>query len=337
MKLNLPKLACTGALCAFSYLPTEAGTPLVDDFKGKEPIPEERRISGNITLGYQGSEDLHTGYLDSLTPLWQNPNNVVFYNSRSTFHDNSQSISAFGLVFRHRIEGSDVIVGVNGFYDSFDSAYDHHFDQAGFGFEVLSKWIDARVNYFLPDQKRETINRSSRRETIRDIERGFATDTVRDTFLRRDFAAFEAPLEGMNSEIGFLVPGLADVMELRIFGGYYHYLNPLGDDYDGFKARLEARIRKGVIAEVEYWDDKVLTGGHWTGSVRVTVPFNLFNIFDGRNPFEGWTEAFGAPSGDTQDRMGDMVIRGHRSMTTSSGMKEIGGGSETRVQSVPLQ
>jgi hypothetical protein len=70
---------------------------------------------------------------------------------------------------------------------------------------------------------------------------------------------------------------------------------------------------------VEYWDDKALTGGHWTGEIRVSLPFNLGNIFAGRNLFEGASEAFGPPSGDFGDRMSDLVIRSHRVKTTTSG------------------
>jgi hypothetical protein len=56
----------------------------------------------------------------------------------------------------------------------------------------------------------------------------------------------------------------------------------------------------------------------------VSVPFNLGNLFAGKNPFEGASEAFGPPSQDFGDRMSDMVIRSHRVKTTTSGFQQTG-------------
>jgi|GEM_PF-1292859 len=326
--------ATTGLVTTFTTL--FAGTPIASDKKVIEPL--EKPITGSLTFGYQGSEHLNTGFVDSLTPLWTPGNSVLFYNSRFSLDDNSQNVTSYGLVYRARV-ADELIVGANIYYDSLDSAYDHHFDQLGLGVEVLSKWVDFRANYYLPDQKKERISHTVRRENIRDTETSFGGTSVTDTDSRRNFDRFEGSLEGFNTELGFLVPGLDKVAEVRVLGGYYHYLNPFGRDYDGFKGRLEARIRQGLIADVEYWQDQQLTGGHWTGSLRVSLPCNVFNIFAGKNPFEGAEEAFGPPSGDFGDRMSEMVIRSHRVKTSSSGSPEENGGSsssETKTTGGPV-
>jgi hypothetical protein len=325
---NVPTRVAIMAACAFTAV--QAGTQLD---VGKKAIIEPTPIVGSLTFGYQGSEHLNTGYIDSLAPLWTPGTAAVFFNSRNILDDSGQYESAYGLVFRYRIPDQDVILGANVYYDSVDSGYSHHFDQLGIGLEVLTKWIDWRGNYYLPDQKKEAIQHRTRHDTTRTTQSDVSEDVITDTDRRENFTRFESPLEGLNTELGFLIPGLDKVAEVRLFGGYYHYLNPFGSDYDGFKARLEARIRKGVIAEVEYWDDQVLTGGHWTGSLRVTLPCNVFNIFAGRNPFEGAGEAFGPPTGDFAERMSEMVIRSHRVKTASSGDYELTGthvASETK-------
>ncbi len=310
----------------------QAGT-MISDAGKKMVAPPEDPITGSLTLGYQGSENLHTGFVDSLTPLWTPGDSVLFLNSRYSLDDSDQFVSSTGLVWRSMVSDG-VIIGANIYYDSLDSQYGHHFDQLGLGVEVLTKWVDFRANYYLPDQKRERVQKTTRREIIRDVETGTTSDEIRDTYLRRDFARYESALEGLNTELGFLVPGLEGIAEVRLFGGYYHYLNPYGSDYDGFKARLEARVRKGVFIDAEYWDDKVLTGGHWTGGIRVSLPCNVFNIFAGRNPFEGASEAFAAPDGDFRDRMSDMVIRSHRVKAATSGLDEVGGGSNTEKRTI---
>lgn len=312
---------------------SHAGVPI-------EPAPSP--INGALSFGYQGSEQLHTGTIDLLQPLLSPSKDVAFfYDGRFSFDDSSQDVQSHGLVFRYRLPDQDVIIGANLFYDSVDSAYDHQFDQFGAGIEVLTKWVDFRANYYLPDQKREqiarrTVNNDHHEVESTILERGrvaqgglfipfyenrFTEVNVTD---REQFARFESPLEGLNTELGLLLPVLDRYAEVRIYGGYYHYLNPYGSDYDGLTTRLEARLRQGITAEVEYWDDKVLTGGHWTGGVRVSLPFNLGNLFAGRNPFEGAGEAFGPVSHDFADRLSEPVHRSHRVKTTTSGYLSAG-------------
>jgi Inverse autotransporter, beta-domain len=283
-----------------------------------------------------------TGFADVLQPLFYSPGRAaLFYDGRFSYDDDQQEVQSHGLVFRYRVPDRDIIIGANVYYNSVDSRHDHHFDELGLGIEVLTKWVDFHANYYLPDQKRERVDQRRdmlvepprvevipvRREVGGTIGGEVVTQQISfvqfspSSFQRRELTQFESPLEGLDTELGFLIPGINRYAEVRVFGGYYHYLNPFGSDYDGFKARLEARIRRGLTAEVEYRDDQSLNGGHWTGSVRVSVPFNLGNIFAGRNPFEGASEAFGPPSGDFGDRMTDLVIRSHRIKTTTSGFQ----------------
>jgi hypothetical protein len=295
--------------------------------------------NGALTLGYQGSDELNTGYGDVLQPLYSpTSHSTFFYDGRFSFDDDDQTEQSHGLVFRHRVPDHDVIFGANVYYDSGDDAYDQHHNQLGLGVEVLTKWVDFRANYYLPDQKQERVDRQSKdvRVTLfklreegtlikfgpggRPVTVPIFRPVLSEISLRQEFYRFESPLEGFDTELGFLIPGLNRYAEVRVLGGYHHYVNPYGRDFDGFQARLEARVRKGVTAEVEYSDDKVLNGGRWTGGVRVSLPFNLGNLFAGRNPFEGASEAFGPPSGDFGDRMSDLVIRSHRIKTATSGL-----------------
>jgi Inverse autotransporter, beta-domain len=342
MESHVPPTLFRAFIIAGSLIGTSfAGAPIEKQTK------EIDAIDGALTLGYQGSKDLHTGYADLLQPLFSSGGNAaLFYDGRFSFDDSDQEVQSHGLVFRYRVPDRDIIFGANVYYDSFDSARDHNFDQLGLGVEVLTKWVDFRANYYLPDQKRERID--TRAVVVGNVDRGVrllgftapsigpegtfvsprpvVQDFVSGRFQRHEFTRFESPLEGLDTELGFLIPGLDRYAEVRIFGGYYHYLNPFGADFDGFKARLEARVRKGIIAEVEYWDDTELSGGHWTGGIRVSLPFNLGNIIAGRNPFEGAGESFGPPSGDFGDRMTDLVVRSHRVKTTTSGYVQ------TRIQ-----
>ena len=73
-----------------------------------------------------------------------------------------------------------------------------------------------------------------------------------------------------------------------------------------------------MIANVEYWDDTELMGGHWTAEVSASIPFSIYNLVTGRNPFEGAAESFKPRQREFKERMSDMVIRSHRIQTVTS-------------------
>src|SRR5205814_366614 len=127
--------------------------------------------------------------------------------------------------------GGSAIVGANVFWDAIHSAENNDFDQLGLGVEVLTKWVDFRFNYYLPDDAQYEIGRSSSRET----SRSFGAAGFRETSERSYYKRYEAGLEGFNAEVGFQIPGLDRYADVRLFAGYYHYDNPFGHDFDGFK------------------------------------------------------------------------------------------------------
>jgi len=318
-----------GALgvCALS-MPAFAGEEVSTDGKKTvvEPAAHERQW-GSITLGVKSSSDLTSGYLDTITPFWTTPTTMLALNTRATYDNRDQSLNSYGLIARAMLPDQNLIFGVNGYYDAVHSQFGSDFDQAGFGAEVLTHWVDARFNYYLPEDTRYEIGRSTSVKSDKRIGPIFPVrtsstnlalqQTTTRTEKRKTVKRFDEALQGWNAEVGFLLPGLDQYMEVRAFAGAYGYQNPFGSDYVGFKARVEARIVPAITANVEYWDDANLMGGHWTGELRVTVPFSIFNLASGRNPFEGAAEAFTFRKRDFSERMGDLVLRSHREFSTS--------------------
>jgi hypothetical protein len=319
-------IALTLGLFVLASATSQAGRPFYGP-TGKEVSPVQPPAElplGSFTVGGAFSESLSAVHTDSMTALWRPGNAVVFYNGRNSYDDNGQYIYSPGLVFRYLVPDHDVIIGFNAYYDFIDSQYDNQFGNVGLGAEVLTKWVDWRFNYYLPTTDDIFMGSSDKRSTSTSVTGpvtvGNVTTTTTTTTTRaRHYKTFEADLEGLNTEIGFLIPGLDRYIETRIFAGYYHYNNPFGQDFDGFKARLEAHLLPGVIADVAYWDDKYLNGGHWIAGARVSVPCDVFNIFRGRNPFEGAGEAFRPRQREFRERMSDMVIRSHEVKTVKSG------------------
>src|SRR3954451_7481624 len=145
--------------------------PAQSDFKdGKVSIPvapEKHTFfpedpAGLLTAGGLFSEHLTGAYIDTITGLYapESRNSFLFLNSRYRYEDNSQFLSGTGLGFRQRLPGRDVILGVNAYYDSLQSEHDNDYKEFGFGAELLTRWVDARVNFFLPDDDRFEVDRT---------------------------------------------------------------------------------------------------------------------------------------------------------------------------------
>lgn len=321
-----------GLLAVAPVATTEAGQPLYGptgkDAKGKIVAPLDP-VPGSLTLGGEFSRHLQGVYLDSITPFWRPGDATIFLNTRSTYNDSHQYESSYGLGVRYLVPNYDVIIGGNVFYDSIDSQFDNQFRSAGFGAEILTRWVDARFNYYLPTTDDIFAGNDTRKRSSSFTNAAGVTTT---TTRVQKFRTLEASLEGWNAEVGFLIPGLDRYMETRVFGGYYHYNNPFRSDYEGFKARLEAHFLPGVIGNVEWWNDSYLNGGHWTTDVRVSVPFSFFNLFSGRNPFEGAGESFRPRQREFRERLGDMVIRSHRVKTVKSGPIEVNDRASTKIR-----
>ena len=313
---------CLLALSAASAV--HAGTMIQAAPDKKEIAPVAAPIPlGTLTIGGLFSEHGTGAYIDTITGLWSTPSRdtALLLDSRYHYEDDNEFISSTGLAFRKKLPDRNVILGVNAFYDSIDSEHDHHFNQLGLGAEVLTHYIDFRFNYYLPENGNKAFDRTD------------------NSFGR--FDRFESGLEGLNTELGFLIPGLDKYTEVRVYGGYYHYNNPFGrHDEQGFKGRVEAHLLAGVIAGVEYWNTARLMEGHWTGTVRVTVPFSLFNILKGRSPFEGFADAFKVRPRDFDERIGEEIIRSPRVQTISSGprlthARSSGSGSPSLLANAP--
>ncbi len=289
------------------------------------------RPAGGLTLGTQFSEHLSGVYLDSITGLWApvKGDAFLFLNGRYHWEDDGQFISSTGLGFRKLFPEQKIIIGANVFLDSIHSEQENDFSQFGFGVEVLTEWVDGRFNYYRPEDDRYEVSRTSRRNSRTAQDANAITRTTE----RLEFQSFESGLEGYNAEVGVKIPWLDRYAETRVYLGYYQYENPFGDDFEGFKARLEARVLRGVTANVEYWEDAALMGGHWTAGVAVSVPFSLYNLFTGKNPMEGASDSFKPMPRRFEDRMGDIVERSHRIQTTTSSALLVGKSVTTTVTS----
>lgn len=276
-----------------------------------------------ITLGGRASVDDNDGFLDVLAPAIGSDSTFLFLNPKASLGENAVNEENVGLGLRRLVLDEHLIIGVNAFYDSRESSSRFRYDQLGLGVELMTDWVDARANYYLPDQgdrnivaSQETQETSISSETTfsdpfftkhKIAETGTTVTTTKVT--THHFDQFEQALEGMDFEVGFKIPVISNIAQTRVFGGYYYYNSPFGEDLRGFKARVEVRATPGVILDAEWYEDQELHGSDYYVGVRVRLPFDIGNLLRGKNPFEGSGEYFRRGAQPLKTRMTDMVMR----------------------------
>jgi len=240
------------------------------------------------------------GYIDLLIPLLQNDNGMLFFYPRFGLSSDVDPGYSLGLGARHYIPAIDAIIGGNVFFDRYDSPGGNYYNQLGLGLEVLTRWVDARFNYYIPDSSPNVINdrnvrtRSVQRSSVwgQPFATGYTirqpyTTTTRTTTVNQLFERFEDTMEGFDAEIGVLTPWLEQYVALRWFAGYYNFDNNYGSDLSGVKGRAELRFSEKLAIDVTYYEDEEVTGSNWLFGVRMSIPIFMENLADGRSPFEG--------------------------------------------------
>ena len=100
------------------------------------------RYMSNSGVGYQN------GYtqIGAFTPFWLNEDAFIAPNTRLLVTDNSRVGLNTGLVARQYSSGSDRIYGINGYFDSDQTAFGNRYQQVTLGMETLGTNWDFRAN-----------------------------------------------------------------------------------------------------------------------------------------------------------------------------------------------
>lgn len=216
---------------------------------------------------------------------------VGFLNPRVSLEDQGANEFNVGAGWRQPALEDRVLLGGNLYLDSRHSEHGNRFNQLGVGVEVLSRWLDLRANYYLPEDDEELIashetetveasvaTTSRTREDYGDpyaeanqIAQEFTrttrtTTTTTTTTTRRLFEQFESAMEGFDAEIGALLPLPPSFPSVRLFGGYCSFEDSFGNRVEGPKGRVEMRVGSFLSLDGEVFDDEELNGTGYYGA-----------------------------------------------------------------------
>jgi hypothetical protein len=300
----------------------------------------DRWPAAEVTVGGQFQEGESDGFGDILVPVMRLGPGLVFVNPRASRTDHSEEEYNLGLGYRFLLPQTPVILGANTYYDFRDTRADSY-NQWGVGLEMLSRWVDARVNYYKPENKEAVADSATEQQiesssstsstwadpyaTGNDIYQPLYTrQTTRTTTTTLFYEQYERAMEGFDGEIGLRLPLpiRPEKFDSRVFGGYYWFDADYGDDVQGGKARLELRLFSSLFFDAAWFENKDLTGSDYYVGGRLRVPFDLVELAHGRNPF---AEARSRVQGKERlfaSRLTEMVMRDPHIRTEVSGFIE---------------
>ncbi len=331
MKARLVRVGWIASIL-FACLPLLAAHAAKATPKAETPDPVQAASpewpSAELTFGIQARDSETEGIGDLLIPLW-NPggNGLLFLNPRTAITDRDAEEVNLGIGYRQLLPNQNIILGANAYYDYRDLDYGNY-DQWGVGIEFLSSWIDARANYYNPENKKlvvdtqtETSSSQSARTSsswsdVYPEDYGFYQDyvvtrTLTTETITRTFEQYQQALGGFDLELGtrLPLPIQSETLEAKIFGGYYDFDRDFGDDAKGWKARAEIRLLSSLFLDAGVYENADLTGSDWFAGARFSVPLDLAAISKGRNPFADVRSRMNREPRDFSARLTEMVQR----------------------------
>ncbi|WP_010585564.1 beta strand repeat-containing protein [Schlesneria paludicola] len=167
--------------------------------------------------------------------------------------------------WRHWMEDIDRIIGVAGFYD-FDNGHAKPYQQLGLSLESLGRYVDYRINGYLPVSSADHVLNSSLVGTAALFGNGIGllrTNTVEQAF------------SGLDAEMGGPTPFLGRYGLNAYLGGYYYMGSGANaGSFTGVSGRIQAQINEDVSFGVQ------VTNDHMFG---LNTQFQVFmNIPNGR-------------------------------------------------------
>lgn len=255
------------------------------------PVKAADFSEGTANFEFKFSNKTLYSNADFMLPLYESPQSSAFFiNPRAGFdwqvkgknrHNERLSI---GLGNRLFLPGDQfgaglfekgIIFGFNGYLDWQYSAYDNFLTKGGLGVEMLSDWVDARINGYLgfTDEKDLGGNKKSTHFYGTKLYRG---SNGKD---------FETLLSGIDGEVGLRLPVVDNIGEMRVFGGLYYFDADHVSSVSGISARYEWKPIPFLSLNVGWTDNRRLNGEHWQAGLGFHLPFSFNALLSGHGPF----------------------------------------------------
>jgi len=227
-----------------------------------EKLAHDAPTFGRLTLGASFGDDLHVYSAGAMLPLIRSERTALYFNPRGVLLEDDEQELNFGLVLRRLPPEQNIILGFNAFYDVRFTDADNTLDQISGGIELLSRWVDARANYYIPVSG----------------EKSFGGGLRSSTGVPFAYGGVEEALEGFDAEFGVWLPYLDRYLPTGLFVGYYRFESDVTHhNLDGMKARIEIRPCANITLDAAWFEDSSYRDSETVVGIRVHVPLDFWN------------------------------------------------------------
>ncbi len=236
--------------------------------KKQECYPLE--YGSRVELGYRGPKGFGYDHGYGTLSAFLSPNGKrtfqPFIDLRGHVFDNGKWAANAGL--GGRVSFDKVVLGLNAYYDYRDSDCLNGISQAGGGFELLSRWVELRVNGYVPF--------GSTTASKNDCFQCFKGNRI---IINQELCA---ALPDVDAELGFYLPGPLTFFDTYIGVGPYYLFDKtveqekLGGEWGG-RARISLQLYDGITAGGDVTYDPIFnTRGQ--GWIKLSLPLGPANL-----------------------------------------------------------
>ena len=173
---------------------------------------------------------------------------ILFVHGMGMITYDGRGGASVGTGWRYWMEGLDRIVGLSVWFD-FDNGHAQPYQQVGLSFESLGRYVDYRVNGYIPISNADHVLYSQL--TPNSVLYGSGIGLIRNNTVEQSYTGFDV-------ETGGPVPLLGRYGLNAYLGGYYFTGNGYkGGDFTGVSGRLLSQINEDVSFGVQVTDDHV--------------------------------------------------------------------------------
>lgn len=254
-------------------------------------ITEDNKYTPIIAFSATKSKRRTIGEIDFMLPMWQKQNDLTLLDIKYKKDKKSYEYN-LGLVYRHNNDDK-WIWGIYGYFDRRKTENKLHANQWTFGSEILSRYFDSRLNFYIPQNKKKTLYVKPK-EFRRDHTSVYAIS---------DGKFQEHTLAGYDIEVGMplfaLAPQIDEKLGTKIYLAKYDFRRKKVARNSGIRVRLEQKILENKL------NNKVILTLHlgthytnqkkWDNFIGLNVRVPLSTVKTSRTKI--------------QDRMMDTVVR----------------------------
>ncbi len=231
------------------------------------PVPRSRRrdIGPRYELDHRigdrfGVNNGDTGLNLFLPFQWGSSDKLFFLDARALVTDMGRTGANLGGGYRTYSPALNRIFGLSAWYD-YDDGTANSYQQVGFSFESLGRWMDLRINGYLPFGTDSNLLSTSYSGSP--FYGGFDLLIQRNRVIQSAFA-------GVDAEVGGPLPLLGRYGTSGYVGGYYRQAQ---DDQQaaGVKVRIQSNVTQDAQVNLNVSNDALFGTNVWV-NMALTLP-----------------------------------------------------------------